>query len=133
MSIEVNRPSAAEENAPGVEHTRTAKTYRPNVDILEGQEELVVLADMPGVRSEDIDIDFKEGALTLHGRVERRQADETTYLVEEYGIGDFHRTFQVSEQIDAGRISAAYKDGVLTLRLPKLERVKPRKIAVQAS
>jgi HSP20 family molecular chaperone IbpA len=94
---------------------------------------LVVLADMPGVKSDDIDIDFKEGVLTLHGRVERRQTEGTHYALEEYGIGDFHRTFQVSEQIDAGRISAAYKDGVLTLRLPKLERVKPRKIAVQAN
>lgn len=132
MSIEINCNAPAEE-AAGLETTRTTKTYRPNVDILETQDELIVLADMPGVKSQDIDIDFKEGVLTLHGRVESRQAEETTYGLQEYGIGDFHRTFQVSEQIDAGRINAAYKDGVLTLRLPKLERVKPRKIAVQVN
>jgi HSP20 family protein len=133
MALELNGQTPEDEPVAGAEYTRTTKTYRPNVDILEAADELVVLADMPGVKSDDIDIDFKEGVLTLHGRVERRQPEGTHYVLEEYGIGDFHRTFQVSEQIDAGRISAAYKDGVLTLRLPKLERVKPRKIAVQAN
>src|SRR5262245_43932139 len=70
MALEVNGQNADDEQVAGAEHTRTTKTYRPNVDILEGQDELVVLADMPGVKSEDIDIDFKEGVLTLHGRVE---------------------------------------------------------------
>jgi HSP20 family protein len=133
MSLEVNQASAVDEPAAGAEHTRTGQFYRPNVDIVEADAELVVHADMPGVCSDAIDIDFKDGVLTLHGRVERRQQEGTQYVLEEYGIGDFHRTFQVSEQIDAGRITAAYKDGVLTLRLPKLERVKPRKIAVEAS
>ncbi len=131
MSVDLERPSVDEPR--GAELTRTGQTYRPNVDILEGADELIVHADMPGVKSDEIDIDFKEGVLTLHGRVERRQPAETHYQLEEYGLGDFHRTFQVSEQIDAGRISASYKDGVLTLRLPKQERVKPRKISVQSS
>lgn len=132
MSVDLEQQTPVEESR-GAEHTRTGQYYRPNVDILEGQDELVVYADMPGVKSDSIDIDFKEGVLTLHGRVERRQPADTQYALEEYGLGDFHRTFQVSEQIDAGRISASYKDGVLTLRLPKQERVKPRKIAVQAN
>ncbi|MDZ4779543.1 MAG: Hsp20/alpha crystallin family protein [Planctomycetia bacterium] len=133
MSVENTQQTSADEPLSRAELTRSGQFYRPNVDISEGPEELVVHADMPGVRSEDIDIDFKEGLLTIHGKVQQRQAEGTHYVLNEYGIGDFRRTFQVSEQIDAGRINAAYKDGVLTLRLPKLERVKPRKIAVQVS
>lgn len=131
MSVENTQQTAADEPHSQAELTRSGQFYRPNVDISEGPDELVVHADLPGVRSQDIDIDFKEGILTIHGKVEARQSEGTNYLLNEYGLGDFHRTFQVSEQIDAGRINAAYQDGVLTLRLPKLERVKPRKIAVQ--
>ncbi len=132
MSVETTQQSSADEPLSRAELTRSGQFYRPNVDISEGPEELVVHADLPGVRSQDIDIDFKDGLLTIHGKAERRQPEETSFVLNEYGIGDFHRTFQVSEQIDAGRINAALKDGVLTLRLPKVERVKPRKIAVQA-
>lgn len=112
------------------EHTRSGEYYRPNVDIVETAEELLVLADVPGLRAEDLDINFEEGTLTLHGRVPPRQAEGTNYLVREYGVGDFYRSFQVSEHVDAARIHAEYADGVLTLHLPKTEAVKPRKIAV---
>lgn len=133
MAVEITQQTSGDEPHAGAELTRSGQFYRPNVDIQEMPDELVVHADMPGVRGSDIDIDFKDGLLTIHGKVEERQPEGTDYQLHEYGIGDFHRTFQVSEQIDAGRINAAYKDGVLTLHLPKLERVKPRKIAVQAS
>lgn len=132
MSVEHTQQSAADEPLARAELTRSGQFYRPNVDIAEGADELVVYADMPGARSQEIDIDFKDGLLTIHGKVAGRQAEGTNYVLNEYGLGDFHRTFQVSEQIDAGRIHASFKDGVLTLHLPKLERIKPRKIAVQA-
>ncbi len=65
--------------------------------------------------------------------MERRQSDDVSYVLHEYGIGDFHRAFEVSETIDVERISAEYRDGVLTLHLPKLEKVKTRKIEVRGS
>ena len=114
------------------EHTRSGLHYRPNVDILENSDELTVLADLPGVQPEDIDIDFERGTLILHGKVKPRQAAHTDLLLAEYGIGDFYRTFAVSEHVDAERIHAEFKDGVLALHLPKVEAVKPRKIAVQS-
>ena len=122
-----------EEQAAQAERTRSGRFYRPNVDILEKDDDLTLLADMPGITAQDIDISFENGVLTLHARVQNRQPENAEYLWREYGVGDFYRTFQVSEEIDSSRISGEYKNGVLTLHLPKAERAKPRKIAVKTT
>jgi HSP20 family molecular chaperone IbpA len=114
------------------EHTRGGIYFRPNVDIYELPDELVVSADMPGAKSDQIDIQFEDGSLTIHARVDDRQQSQGPFLRKEYGVGDYYRTFRVSEHIDASRISAEYAAGVLTLHLPKVEAVKPRKIQVQS-
>jgi HSP20 family molecular chaperone IbpA len=113
------------------ERTRSGQAYLPNVDIIELADELLVMADVPGARAEDIDIHFEKGSLEIHAKVPPRVTDGAHVLLQEYGVGDFHRCFEVSESIDAGRIHADYADGVLTLHLPKVEAVKPRKIAVK--
>ena len=120
------------EEVDAAEHTRSGTYYRPNVDIVEHREELVVLADMPGTTSDDTDINFEDGTLTIHAKVKPRQPDQTEFLLREYGVGDYYRTFRVSEAIDASQITAEYADGVLTLHLPKAEAVKPRKIQVKS-
>ncbi|MEK6677105.1 MAG: Hsp20/alpha crystallin family protein [Planctomycetota bacterium] len=114
-----------------VERTPCDCRYSPCVDIVERAEELTVIAEIPGAKNEDIDVRFENGTLTIHAKVELRQVNGTRYLLSEYGVGDFHRSFEVSELIDADRISAEYTNGVLTLHLPKTEAVKPRKIAVE--
>jgi len=114
------------------EHTRGGPYYRPNVDIYELPDELVVQADVPGAKNDQIDINFEDGSLTIHALVPDRQESQGPYLRKEYGVGDFYRTFRVSEQIDAARISAEYTAGVLTLHLPKVEAAKPRKISVKS-
>jgi HSP20 family protein len=123
------------ENAPvASEPTRSEVTYRPNVDILETEGELLLRADLPGVQSEDVDVQFEQGVLTLTARVRPRWNMQTAaWRMQEYGLGHFQRTFQVGEQIDAARITAEYGNGVLTLHLPKVAAVRPRRIAVQAS
>jgi HSP20 family protein len=126
----VTQPAA--EAVPVAEHTRTGHHYRPNVDILEGPDELVLLADVPGTTGDQIDIDFEDGTLTIHARVKPRQHKDIEYLLREYGVGDYYRTFRISEAIHAGKISAEYAEGVLTLHLPKAEETKPRKIAVKS-
>ena len=126
----VTKPTAQE--TASAERTRSGCCYRPNVDILEQDDELLVLADMPGAKSDTIDVNFEDGTLEIHAAVTPRQGDGQTCLLREYGVGDYYRSFQVSEAIDAGKISAEYADGVLTLHLPKTEAVKPRKIAVSA-
>lgn len=115
------------------EHTRNVRHYQPNVDIVELAEELIVYADMPGATAEGIDVDFENGTLTIHGKVKPRQGDETNYVLQEYGVGHFYRTFRVSETVDSQRISAHYADGVLVLHLPKVEAARPRKINVKPS
>ena len=121
---------AALERQNETEQTRSGEFYRPDVDILELADELVVHADVPGARNDDIDISFEDGALTIYAKVGERPPSGPL-LLREYGVGDYRRTFRVSEQIDASRISAQYADGVLTLHLPKAEKARPRKIQVQ--
>ena len=130
----MNETTATKEPESSVneaERTRGGSYYRPRVDIVEGVDELTVFADMPGLSSDQIDIDFERGTLQIFGRVPARQNPEFKYQRREYGVGDFYRSFQVSEEIDASRITADYALGVLTLHLPKSSAAKPRKIAVQ--
>ncbi len=114
------------------EQVRGGQTYIPAVDIYETDTELLLLADLPGVRPDAIDIQFERGLLTLHGRVEPRQSPETRYLLQEYGVGDFVRRFEIGDGIDASKIEAEFHDGVLTLHLPKAQQLMPRRIQVKA-
>ena len=83
------------------EQMRSGKTYVPNVDIIEQDDKLLLVADMPGVKAEDVDIHYERGQLTIHGKTSPRQDSETTnYLLCEYDIGDFYRSFQIGEAID---------------------------------
>ncbi len=116
---------------PAPEATRGDVYFTPQVDIYETDKELVLLADLPGVRPEDVDLRFERGELVLHGRVRPRHP-ETGRLAGEYDVGDFYRVFNVHESIDAGKISAEMKNGVLTVHLPKVAAAQPRQINVRA-
>ncbi len=118
-------------NVAVAERTRNAVTYTPRFDIVETERELVLYGDLPGVSKDNLDVRFENGQLTIQGKVEPRHADHE-FLYGEYGIGDFYRSFAISEDIDADKISAELHNGVLTLHLPKTEAVCPRKIAVKA-
>jgi len=130
MADETTITKPAAEEPASAEHTRSGSYYRPSVDILEQADELVVVADVPGTTGDDIDVDFEDGTLTIHAKVKPRQEEGLEYLVREYGVGDYYRTFRVSEAIDSSKITAEYSEGVLTLHLPKAEAARPRKIAV---
>ena len=118
---------------PAREQRPSGRTYSPNVDIVESQDQLIMYADMPGVSADNIDIHFENGELSIFGRVANRPSGNEQYLLREYGVGNYHRTFQVSEAVDSEKISAEYADGVLALHLPKAEAAKPRRIKVKAS
>ncbi len=122
-----------EETTQPVERMREGRSYKANADIIEKQDEILLIADVPGARAEDIEVDYENGELSIHGRVEPRQDEATTnYLLREYGVGDFYRSFKIGEGVDASKIVAEVKQGVLTLYLPKADAVKPRKIEVKA-
>jgi HSP20 family protein len=104
--------------------------FSPQVDIFENEQELLLLADMPGVKPQDIDLHYEKGELTIFGKVTPR--NNVGYLFHEYAVGDYRRTFTVREEIDPTKITAEYKQGVLTVKLPKREEVKPMKISIKA-
>ena len=112
------------------ELTRGTTTFTPRVDIIETPEELLLYADLPGVRSEDVDVRFENGELILHGKCPPRH-QPANFLRNEFEVGDFYRVFTLNESIDAEKIVAELKQGVLTVHLPKSEALKPRKITVK--
>lgn len=105
-------------------------TVTPRVDLLEKDDELLILADMPGVTPDSVDIRFENGELSVHGR-RTVSHPEKSRVRWEYEVTNYFRSFKLTEKIAADRISAELKDGVLTLHLPKVEAVKPRRIAVK--
>jgi HSP20 family molecular chaperone IbpA len=115
-----------------VERPLGGTTYVPRFDIWENDDEMILYGDLPGVMPEGLDVRFENPVLTIHGKVSPRHSD-IKFLHGEYGIGDFHRTFTIGEAIDTERISAELKNGVVTVHLPKSERVKPRRIEVNCS
>jgi len=114
------------------EPIRGGQAYIPAVDIIERPSELLLLADVPGVKPDAVNINYERGLLSVHGKVEPRQdAAATNYVLQEYGVGDFYRRFEIGEGVDASRIEAELHNGVLTVHLPKAEDIMPRKIAVK--
>ena len=105
--------------------------YRPSVDIIEKADEFIVQADVPGVTGKDVDIQFERGVLMLYAKVAAREPAGAKVLARGYGVGDFAREFRIGEGIDMSRVTAECANGVLTLRLPKAEAAKPRKIEVK--
>jgi HSP20 family molecular chaperone IbpA len=113
------------------EQLRSGPVYTPAVDIFESDAAITVLADLPGVKPKDLRIDLRENVLTLTGRVDPPEANETVVL-REYDSGTFYRQFTLAETIDQGKIDASLVHGVLRLVLPKVEGAKPRRIAVKS-
>jgi HSP20 family molecular chaperone IbpA len=111
--------------------SREGVTYTPRFDICETENEMVLYGDLPGVEASDLDIRFEDKELAIHGKVAPRRAGQRR-LRDEYGVGDFYRTFAVGEAVDAGKINAELKNGVLTIHLPKAESAKPKRIEVRA-
>lgn len=115
------------------EPMHSGPVYTPAVDIFETTHAITVLADMPGVEPDSLTIDLRESVLTLTGRVSSAESPKEREILREHQTGTFLRQFSLSEAIDQSKIDAKLNDGVLRLELPKVERAKPRQIAVRAS
>jgi HSP20 family molecular chaperone IbpA len=114
------------------EQTKPGLVFTPDVDIFESETDIILLADMPGVTSDNIAIDLNEGVLTIVGDVTPWERPGEKDVMVEFEIGKYYRQFTLSENIDQGRIVAKLENGVLRLTLPKTEKAKPRKITVTA-
>jgi len=112
------------------ESTRDVPGFVPAVDIYESESALTVVADMPGVSADSLDIDLDNDQLTIRGTA-ATQESEGSVLLQEYSVGDYYRQFTLSDAIDRSKIEATMKDGVLKVVLPKAEAARPRKITVR--
>jgi HSP20 family molecular chaperone IbpA len=105
--------------------------FTPRFDLFEDEDGYVLMGDMPGVEPHNLDVTYENQEVMIHGKVPPRHT-EGQYFAEEYGVGDFHRSFNVGEQVEGSLINAELSNGVLTVRLPKRAEAKPRKIKVTA-
>lgn len=111
---------------------RRAMAFTPIVDIFERDDTTVIMADMPGVAPEDVDVTLERRILTLHGKVKPYAPEGYRALTSEYRVGDYIRSFTLSDEIDQAKINATFKNGVLRLELPRSPEAQPKKISVKA-
>ncbi len=131
---ESNRKTPARQESTRQEAARREpQAIAPRVDVLEDEAGITLLADMPGVSKDSLDIKVENDSLTIEGTLsaETPQAMEATYA--EVRVARYRRSFTLSRELDPGRIEAQLKDGVLKLRIPKQEQAKPRRISVSVS
>jgi HSP20 family protein len=114
------------------ERTRNRKVYSPFTDIIDTGAEILVVADLPGADENCVDVTLEKNMLTINAYPPQEQVEKYSLEYGEYGIGDFERKFTLSEDIDRERIEAKFKNGVLTLHLPKAGPAKAHKIAVRS-
>ncbi len=119
-------PAAAERTRPG-------PTFTPAVDIFETDREITLVADIPGVKADNLRIDVRDNVLTLAGEVEAPEGQGEVDVLREYHTGKYLREFTLSEMIDQSKIEAELKEGVLRLTLPKVQAVSPRKVTVKVA
>ncbi|MGC9348499.1 MAG: Hsp20/alpha crystallin family protein [Anaerolineae bacterium] len=123
-------PEAAERAPEGV---RDRVAFIPRADIYETDDDIVVVADMPGVDAESVDITLEDNILSINGYTKDWQPEGYQLTYAEYRVGDYRRRFTLSERIDREGIEAKMTDGVLRLHLPKVEEAKAKKITVQTA
>jgi HSP20 family protein len=117
-----------------------ASTYREDrpwalaLDVAETEDKFIVKASLPGINPDDLEITFTDNVLSIKGEIKEEQdIEEGKYHLRERRYGLFQRSIALPVPVDADHIEAVYKDGVLTLSIPKVEEIKPRKISVKAS
>ncbi len=134
MSERLNRMFARPAVRTNGKETMIVADWTPSVDISETEGEYVIKAELPEVKKEDVKVTVENGVLTMQG--ERRQEKEEKgkrYHRIERSYGSFIRSFSLPESVDEDAVKAEYKDGVLSLHLPKSERVKPKAIEVKVA
>ena len=121
-------------DTPHDDQSDSLGSWSPVVDIFDKGGEVVIYAELPGIKKEDIDVRVENNVLTIRGKKDRREeVKEEGYFRAERTYGAFSRSFSLPTTVEVGKIGADYRDGVLTLRLPKAEEAKPRQIEVKVA
>jgi HSP20 family protein len=130
QNLQNTRPPQRSEPS-STESTRGALCCTPSVDIYETETELLLYADLPGVQPQDVDLRYERGELTLNAKAPT-SPPAGQLLAGEFEAVDYHRMFRVNEAIDASRIDAEFKQGVLIVHLPKQEEARPKQVQIRA-
>ncbi|MFW8593568.1 Hsp20/alpha crystallin family protein [Cribrihabitans neustonicus] len=133
MAQELTTQSDRDVSRTGEDSGRAGMTFMPPVDIFENGDVTVILADMPGVAPEDMDVTLERHVLTLRGHVRPHAPEGYRRITTEYREGDYERAFTLSDEVDQSKIKAAFKHGLLRLELPRAAEAKPKKISVKAA
>jgi len=129
-SLEVQKEEVT--TPEGSERTRECRCFVPRADVFEEDDQIVIVADVPGVNEDSVDITLEKNVLTINAYIEPFELEGYSLSFAEYEVGDYQRSFRLSDEIDREKIQATIKDGVLHLYLPKASEARSRKIAVQA-
>ena len=114
------------------ERTRDVRCFVPRSDIYELEDQIVIVADVPGAVEESIQVTVEKNVLTINAFVDQAAPEGYSLSFAEYEVGDYSRSFRLSNEIDREKIEATVRDGVLRLYLPKAGEVRARKISVKA-
>ncbi len=125
-----NEVHVKQEATPSLERTLAGRFYSPRTDIQETDDALIMTLDMPGVSRERVQIRLEKDTLSIEGYIDAEAYRGMRPVYSEYPLGHYSRHFALSSEIDQSGISAAMKDGTLTLTLPKIKPAKPRRIVV---
>ena len=125
-------PTPSRQSQEPREPTRSEERFvSPPVDIYEDDQGLVVVADLPGADPGALDVRVERGVLTIQARAASSQASQGEPVYREFELTGFYRQFQLPEEVDSTKIQAELKQGVLTLRLPRMAPAEPRRIQVR--
>lgn len=127
---EMNRLFELPTKAPVGRQTQLSNGWTPALDVYQNADNVVAMLELPGMRKEEIEISLQDGTLTIAGERKSGTGESDKAERTERFVGKFRRTITPPTQVDAGNVSASYKDGILTITLPKAEEAKPKKIEV---
>lgn len=136
IPVAVDRPDRDNPNHPKASSAHSSKPpavyFTPPIDIHEGADGLILEADLPGATEQSVSIQLEDNVLSLSAQVATPAPEGSRPLHEEFQIGDFYRSFILSDEVERTRITAELRNGVLRLTLPKAERAKTRRIEIKS-
>jgi HSP20 family protein len=128
-SIEKGKPEIIEGT---IERTRDRRVFSPRTDIIETRDQYLIVADIPGCNEKKVNITLEKNVLTINATTSSEYPKDKALILTEFGVGDYYRSFVISDQIDREKIEAKVKNGVLRLRLPKAGPAKTQRISIKA-